>query len=221
MSAFTDLLSQPSDSFVRKQLPAASYLCQIVKAELLPGYWKASEKRPARWYLAFTPTIKLIDVIPSGDPEEDAKVQQALDDYGDWQGKEMRFAQLREVPGYSEKKLLAGIEMAKNAKGSGLNYILADTTPEWASHKEMADSAARFYTSVNSQGKQDGWVVTTLSQEPQRHVPIELPSQDDPAPLGKVIEATVNSYLVVDLTLETDPEGKYAPKVLVGGTSSV
>lgn len=221
MSAITDLLAAPSEAFVRKQLPAASYLCQIVKNEILPGYWKANDKRPAKWFLVAVPTIKLLSVIPTGDPEQDASVQEALSAYGDWEGKELRFAALREVPGYSERKLLAGIEMARGAKGNGLNYTLADTTEEWGAMTGVAPSASRFYTSTNSQGKPDGWVVTTLSKEPNRHVPIDLPPQDDPNPLGKVIEATVNSYLVVDLVLEIDSEGKYEPKLMVGGTSSV
>jgi hypothetical protein len=222
MSAITDLLAAPSEDFTRKSLPAAAYLCQIVHAELLGGYWKPSDdgKRGARWFTSYVPTIKIIDVIPSGDPEQDATVQQALSDFGDWQGKELRFTQYREIPGYSEKKFVVGIEMAKGAKGNGLNYTIGDATESWAS-ATLSQSATRFYTAVNSQGKQDGWVVTTLSKEPNRHVPIDLPSQDDPNPLGKVIEATIGSYLVVDFVLEADPEGKYEPKFMVSKTSSV
>lgn len=220
MSAISDLLSAPSDSFVRKSLPAASYLCQIVKADLLGGYWKANDKRPAKWFTSYVPTIKIIDVKPTNDPELDATIQQALSDFGDWQGKELRYAQMREIPGYSEEKLCAGIDMARGAKGNGLNYTIGDATEEWAS-ATLSQGVTRFYTAINTQGKQDGWVVTTLSKEPNRHVPIDLPPQDDPNPLGKVIEATIGAYLVVDLVVEQDPEGKYQPKLVVGGTSSV
>lgn len=221
MSAISDLLKVPSESFVRKNLPAASYLCQIVKAELLGNYWKASDKRPARWMLVYVPTIKIVDVIPTNDEELDAQISAQLAQYGDWQGKEIRYAQYREIPGYGDKKLCASIEMAKGSKGTGLNFVLADTTAEWESLKAIADSAPRFYTATNSQGVQDGWVVKCLSKDPTQHIPLDLPPQDHPNPLELIVPATEGAYLVVDFVLERDDSGQYDDKLMVGGTSSV
>lgn len=213
MSAISDLLGSSPEAFVRKLFPKGDYLCQISEAELLHGYWKGnpSEGKKARWFEAYVPTIKVIDYVPDGDEDIDIDTQDALAKFGDWQGYTRRWTQMQTVPGFNDKIRCAG--MANN-----LNFILAESTEEWTAMKELAQSAPRFYTSQNSQGVVDGWVVKVLSTDPEVFTPPEI---DQSTPLGDIIAATKGCYLIVRLDHEQDEKGEYEPKVVCAGTAGV
>lgn len=217
MSAISELLAAPPEDFIRKLFPAGEYLCQIVEAEIKHGYWKPnpSKNRAARWMETYVPTIEIVDVVPSGDEDIDAALVTALDNFGDWKGFRPpsgsgRWVQMQTVPGYEDKIQCAGI-------ANGLNYILADSTPEWAGLKEIAPSATRFYTSQNSQGNIDGFVHKILSTDVEAHEPPVSTVE----PLLKVVEATKGCFLLVTLRIEEDPTGEYDPKVVCDGVAPV
>jgi hypothetical protein len=221
--SIADLLkSAKPEDFTKKMLPEASYLCQITEAEPLPRYWKPNETkgRPAVWAFVYVPSIKIIDVLSTGDPDMDAEIQAQLARFGDWKGYTLRYTLNQEIPGHEQKILCAGIEMKQGARGFGLNYTLAETTPNWESVKEYSRALPRFWTSADKNGEQDGWTVKVLSSSPDSHTPINLPASDDPEPLPKVIEATIGAYLIVDLAIESDPTGEYPDKLMVAGTSA-
>ena len=218
MSAITDLLSAAPEDFVRKMLPKGDYLCQIVEAELLHGFWKGNPsagKKP-RWFEAYVPTIEIIDYIPSGDDDIDAETLTALENFGDWKGYQPpngsgHWVQMQQVPGFNDKIKCAGMAF-------GLNFILAETTPEWVSMIELASSAARFFTSQNARGEVDGWVVKTLSTDPESLTPPEIEANTS---LPDIIERTKGCYLIVTIDHEQDEKGEYEPKVICDGTSGI
>jgi len=217
MSAISELLTTSPEAFVNKLLPKGDYLCQIIEAELMHGYWKANPpKRPkARWFEAYVPTIEIIDVVPTGDEDIDAEQMAALEAFGDWKGYKPpkdkgRWVQPQDIPGYDDKVTCAGMAF--------INFVLAETTEEWEAMTKLADSAHRFYTSKNSQGNPDGWVIKTLSTDPETHTP---PAIDSDTGLAEVIEATKGCYLVVSIGHEQDEEQKYEPKLTVEATSAV
>jgi hypothetical protein len=223
MAGILDLFktAKPED-FTRKMLPDASYLCQIDEAEPLPMYWKPNEAkgRAAVWRYVYVPKIRILDILPSGDNDLDAAIRDQLERFGDWKGYELRYTINQEIPGHDQRILCAGIEMKQGARGFGLNYALADMTPNWESIKEYSKALPRFWTSSDKNGNQDGWVVKVLSSSPDSHTPIPLPASDDPEPLPKVIAATIGAYLIVDLAAEVDPTGEYPDKLMVAGTSA-
>lgn len=218
MSAISELLSSSPEAFVRKLFPKGDYLCQIVEAELKHGYWKANPSKgtKARWFEVYVPTIKIIDYVPSGDEDIDAETTDLLITFGDWKGYmppngRGHWTQMQQVPGYNDRIQCAGI-------ANGLNFALAETTPEWESMRELSLSAARFFTSKNSRGEIDGWVVKVLSTDPEQHTPPEVDSETS---LPDIINLTKGCYLVVTLDQEQDEKGEYEPKVICDGTASV
>lgn len=217
MTAISDLLNAGQEEFVRKLLPAGEYLCQIIEAELKHGYWKANpeKNRGPRWMEVYVPTIQLVDVVPTGDPDIDEAMMNQLEVFGDWKGYKPpngsgRWMQMQTVPGFNDKVQCAGI-------ANGLNYIMAETTPEWAAMKELASSAPRFYTSQNSQGQVDGFVNKVLSTSPDQHVP----PVSEQMKLDEIIAATKGCFLQVSLKVEEDPSGEYEPKIVCDGVASV
>ena len=218
MSAISELLQAAPEDFVRKMMPAGDYLCQIVEAELMHGYWKANPAKGtrARWFEVYVPTIAVVDYIPSSDEDIDAETRNALEQFGDWKGYRPpngtgHWTQMQQVPGFNDRVRCAGI-------ANGLNFALAETTEEWESMKELSSSAPRFYTSENSRGDVDGWVVKTLSTDPETFSP---PAIEKHTPLPEIIEATKGCYLVVSLKHEQDESGQYEPKVVCDSTSSI
>jgi hypothetical protein len=212
----SDLLkgAKPED-FQRKELPAADYLVQIVEAEPLPVYWKPnpSKGRGATYALAYTPKLKIIDVLLPGDPELDEEIKAQLERFGDWKGWEFRFTQMQEVPGHEKKILCSGI--------SPVNFMLAECQVNWEGVKEYSRGLPRFYTSSDKNGNQAGFVADKLSASPTEFVPINLPDQDDSEPLPKVIEATIGAYFIATLGFEVDPTGQYPDKLTIKEVSSV
>lgn len=221
MSAISQMLSADTSGLIRKTLPKGDYLCQIVEADILHGYWKPNPpKRPkARYFEVYVPTIEIIDFVPSGDEELDNELAAALEAFDEnWKGFRPgsmpgsgRWVQPQEVPGHDKKVLCAGI-------ANGLNFALAETTQDWEQFIEFAGEATRFYTSANTHGEPDGFVVKKLSSDPTNFTPLAITSG---MPLDQIIEATKGAYLIVSLDIESDPEGKYDDKVVVAGTEAV
>ncbi len=216
MTAITELLAASPEDFVRKMIPKGDYLCQIVEAEVLHGYWKGdpSAGKKARWFEAYVPTIEIIDYVPAGDEDIDAETLAALENFGDWKGfrpptKNGNWVQFQTIPGFKDKVKCAGIAI-------GLNFILADVTEEWETLKEL--TVSRFFTSKDSQGQVSGWVVKVLSTDPETFTPPDIQSDTS---LSAVIEATKGCYLIVSLDHEQDETGKYEPKVICAGTTEV
>ena len=221
MSSISEMLTADTSALVRKYLPAGDYLCQIVDADILHGYWKPKppDRPRARYFDSYVPTIQIVDFVKTGDPELDTQLEQDLQKFDEnWKGyrpgsmtNSGRWAQGQEIPGYDKKVLCAGI-------ANGLNFALAEATEGWASFKEFSTQAPNFYTSQNSHGEQDGFVMKKLSTDPDTFTPPEITPG---TPLGEIIEATKGCFLIVSLGLEEDAEGKYEPKVTVNGTEAV
>lgn len=219
MSSISQMLSADTSALVRKYIPKGDYLCQIVEADILHGYWKPKppDRPRARFFDAYVPTIEIVDMVKSGDPEEDEALEAALLLFDEnWKGfrpptGKGRWVQGQEVPGYDKRIICAGI-------ANGLNFDLAEASENWEDFIEYASNAPSFYTSTNSQGQPDGFVVKKLSTDPFSHKP---PVITPGMPLGDVIEATKGCFLIVSLDLEEDPTGKYEPKVVVARTEPV
>lgn len=218
MTAISELLSASPEDFVRKLFPKGDYLCQITEAELMHGYWKGNPSKGTkpRWFEVYVPTIEIVDYVPSGDEDIDAETMKLLENFGDWKGYKPprgsgRWTQMQQVPGFNDKVPCAGI-------ANGLNFALAETTPEWESMTELSSQAPRFYTSQNAQGNVDGWVVKVLSTDPENHTP---PTISSDTPLAEIIEATKGCYLIVSLDHEQDEKGEYEPKVICKETAPV
>ena len=74
MSAKSQLLSTPAEATEVRLFPAGDYICQIVEADVLGGFWKATENRPqARWFQSYVPTLRILDYLRSGDPQQDER----------------------------------------------------------------------------------------------------------------------------------------------------
>ena len=216
MSGMNDLLSQATlEDLQVKALPAASYLCKIVDAAVMGAFWKANPAKGVgnRWNLFYVPTIEIVDVRPSGDPELDEEILGQLTRFGDWKGYKRRWTQNQEVPGFNSKVECAGV--------SNINFQLAETSERWENVVQFSRGLPRFYTATDRNGERGGWVWHTLSADPETFEHLDLPPQDDPNPLAKVVEATVGSYLLVDLGMEVDPKGEYPDKLIVDNTGPV
>lgn len=219
MSSISEMLSANTEELVRKYLPAGDYLCQIVEADILHGYWKPKppDRPRARYFDSYVPTIEIVDFVKSGDAELDDQLETALVQFDEnWKGFRPptgsgRWVQGQEVPGYDKRVLCAGI-------ANGLNFALAEATEGWESFESFASQATTFYTSENSHGEQDGFVMKKLSTDPTVFTP---PDVTKGAPLSAIIEATKGCFLIVSLGIEDDPTGKYEPKVVVSGTEAV
>lgn len=218
MSAISELLQSSPESFVRKMLPKGDYLCQIMEAELLHGYWKPNPTKgtKARWFESYVPTIEIVDYVETSDEDIDTETRDLLEKFGDWKGYRPPtgkggWTQFQQIPGYEGKIKCAGI-------ANGLNFALAETTEDWASMVELSSSAPRFYNSSNSRGEVDGFVVNVLSTEPDNHTP---PAIGADTSLPEIIEKTKGCFLVVTLDHEQDEKGEYEPKVVVAGTASI
>lgn len=211
-----DLLkgAKPED-FQRKELPSADYIVKIVEAEPLPAYWRPNpaKSRGATYLLYYVPKLQIVDVLLPGDPELDEEIKTQLARFGDWQHFEFRFTQMQEVPGHEKKVLCAGI--------SPVNFVLAECNANWEGVKEYSRGLPRFYTSMDKDGKQAGFVAQTLSASPSSFEPIALPDQDDPEPLMKIIPATVGAYFVATIGYESDPTGQYPDKMVITSVSSI
>jgi hypothetical protein len=216
MSSISELLVAPVESFVKKTLPEGDYLLQVVEIDIKHYFWKASpaKSRGPVWGDAVVPTIEIVDMIPSGDSTLDDQQLSALNAFGDWKGFRPpygsgRWTQYQEVQGYKDKIECAGI--------SPINFPLAIATPEWASMVEIHPQATRFYTSANSRGEPDGFVVKVLSTEPTRHVPPVTSA----LPLGEVISACKGCFFVATFSMKEDETGQYDPKLEITAVTSV
>lgn len=221
MSAITELLSAKKEDFVQRILPKGDYLCQIIEAELMHGYWGKSN----RWFEAYVPTIEVVDYFPSGDDDIDQATLTALGIFGDWKGYKPgsmnnsgRWTTNTNVPGYEER-----VVCANPISGRGLVYPIIETTPNWEHLKDYSDSAARFFNSENHRGELDGFVVRTLSTDPVQHTPPKItPAMTEADDMvTQVIAATKGCYLIVSIDHEQDEKGDYPPKLISTGVSSV
>jgi len=189
MNAITETLEGGNEDYIEKLFPGGKYLAQIMKAEVLNGYWGSAN----RWFTAAVPSIKIVDSVPTGDPELDDNQLVALEVFGDWEGfmppkGSGAWTMFRTVPGKEGRIRLAGI--------SELNFVLADTTPQWKHKTATAKEAHRFFTPKNSQGEVGGWVINTLSASPNSYESLDITAKSTPR---EVLLAIEGAYLNVTL----------------------
>jgi len=220
MSKKHDILNADTSGLVAKVLPKGDYLCQIIEADIMKGYWKPNPpKRPkARFFKAYVPTIEIVDFVRSGDPEVDADLEEALNQFDEnWKGyrpgspkNSGRFTMAQTIDGYDDRVRCAGI-------ANGLNFVIGEYSPDWEDFTGFADEATRFYTSANTHGEVDGFV-KRLSTDPENFTPPEFTAG---MTIADVIEATKGCYLIVTFGIRSDPEGKYDDQTEVVGTEPV
>jgi len=207
MSIIDAALRTPGSAFVKNILPAGTYKCQILDADLMRFYWG----RSGVWGLMYVPTVRLVDMIPTGDPEIDETWTSGLEALGDWRRITKKYTMKIEVPGYAERIELGGI-------ANNLNFPLRLTTPRWeelVSDKRgnpiMHPQASRFYLPAreSATGVASGFVVDTLGLTPLLDVDLEA-----------IITATLDRMLAVTF-VHRQPNPQYEPRVEVENTSSV
>jgi hypothetical protein len=200
MSAISDLLKMPASTIEQKSFPAGSYKCRIVEAEPLRYYWGKS----AQWGLMYVPRIRVVDVIPTGDPDLDDDQMAALERFGDWQGFSKRYTMRLEIPGFTNKIECGGI-------ANGLNFPLVVTTPHWESLAGPHIQAPHFYISAEKAptGVASGFVVDVLGLAPPVGADIE-----------SIIAMTNDKMLVVEFVLKQD-NPDYPARLEVANTSAL
>jgi len=214
MSAISEVLSAKKEDFVHKLFPAGDFLCQIVEAEIMDGYYKGSQK----WFTAYVPSIEVVDYIPTGDEDIDQETLAELENFGDWKGYKLgnskgRWTMSTQPPGYEEKVICANPISANN-----LQFELAEATPKWEHLKSYSEQISRFFDSK----RMSGFVVEKLSTDPESFIPIELSEEVLNASdmLIQIINLTKGTYVGVSLKHEqNDP--KYPTKVVCADTFAI
>lgn len=179
------------------RLPAGHYKVQIVKYDMLPFAWKKNNT----FGLMYVPTIKLVDVVPSGDDEIDAKMMAALDAYGDWTARELQFA-------YTTKDT-----NRRMAQVSEINFPLFETSPDGEDVSIMERQVARFHiTPDRNNGVEAGFVHDILGL-----------SYPHGASLGTIVEDTVGKMFLVNLEYEPNQDESRPPNLAIprGGVAPI
>ncbi len=179
------------------RLPAGHYKVQIVKYDWLPFMWKKN----STFGMMYVPTLKLVDVIPSGDEEVDAQLHADLDAYGDWTAREIQFA-------YTTKDT-----NRRMAQVSELNFPLVETTPDGEVTGIMDRQASRFHvTPAQNNGNEAGFIHDVLG--------LSFP---DGASLGDLAEATVDKMFICAFEYEPNQDENRPPNLVVprGGMSQL